>query len=66
MIICPSYSVKVKDTTSAGDTFTGFFFAAIARGESVAQAMDLAAKAASVTISRQGAAPSIPKLEEIE
>ncbi|MBR4868282.1 MAG: ribokinase, partial [Clostridia bacterium] len=60
-----TYPANVVDTTGAGDTFTGFFFAAIAKGESVEKAMDLAAKAASITISHQGAAPSIPTLNTV-
>ena len=60
-----TYPTEIVDTTGAGDTFTGFFFASLAKGESVPRAMELAAKAASVTISRQGAAPSIPTLETV-
>ncbi len=60
-----TYPAEIVDTTGAGDTFTGFFFAAIAKGESVEKAMELAAKAASVTITRQGAAPSIPTLDDV-
>ncbi len=60
-----TYPAEIVDTTGAGDTFTGFFFASIAKGETVPHAMELAAKAASVTITRQGAAPSIPTLKQI-
>lgn len=60
-----TYPAEIVDTTGAGDTFTGFFFASVAKGESIPRAMELAAKAASVTISRQGAAPSIPTLEDV-
>ena len=60
-----TYPVEVVDTTAAGDTFTGFFLAGIAAGEPVEQAMDEAAKAASIAIGRQGAAPSIPTREEV-
>ncbi|MDL2215843.1 PfkB family carbohydrate kinase, partial [Ruminococcaceae bacterium OttesenSCG-928-N02] len=53
-------------TTAAGDTFTGYFLAAILAGKSPAQAMNLAAKAAAICVTRAGAAPSIPTLNEVE
>ena len=54
------------DTTGAGDTFTGFFLAAVAEGQSPAAAMDLASRAAAIAVSRPGAAPSIPTRAEAE
>ena len=62
----PARSREVVDTTAAGDTFTGFLLAALARGEEPAAAMELAARAAGLAVSRPGAAPSIPTLEEVE
>ena len=56
-----AYKTEVVDTTAAGDTFSGFFIAGILRGDTVEQAMDTAARAAGIAISRPGAAPSIPK-----
>ncbi len=61
----PSVPVKAVDTTSAGDTFCGYFLASRLRGAAVAEAMALAARAASVTVSRSGAAESIPALQEL-
>ena len=60
-----AYKTEVVDTTAAGDTFSGFFIAGIFRGDTVEQAMDTAARAAGIAISRPGAAPSIPKIEEV-
>ncbi|WP_283609248.1 ribokinase [Faecalispora anaeroviscerum] len=60
------YSVPVVDTTAAGDTFTGYFLAAITRGGSVPQALELASKASSIAVTRRGAAPSIPLLREVQ
>ena len=61
----PACRVQAVDTTAAGDTFTGFFVAAIAAGQSVEQALDEATKAAAISVSRSGAAPSIPTRSEV-
>ena len=60
-----AYPVQVVDTTAAGDTFTGFFLSGIAAGEPVEQAMEEAARAASIAIGRQGASPSVPTRAEM-
>ena len=62
----PIMKVPVVDTTAAGDTFTGFFIGSIAQGLSPENAMKIAAKASAIAVSRQGAAPSIPELGEVE
>lgn len=51
---------NVVDTTAAGDTFTGYFFASILSGKSPAEALRRAAAAASLAIGQPGAAKSIP------
>ena len=43
----------------------GYFIAAIAQGKSVEYALDIAAKASSITVSRPGASSSIPALNEV-
>ncbi len=60
----PARSTEVVDTTGAGDTFTGFLLASLMRGEEAEAAMELAAVAAGIAVSRPGAAPSIPTLAE--
>lgn len=62
----PVIHVPVVDTTAAGDTFSGFFIGGIMRGEEPERAMEEAAKAAALAVSRAGAAPSIPDRREIE
>lgn len=57
--------VKAVDTTSAGDTFSGYFLAGRSRGMDPEQALKLATKASAITVSRPGASPSIPKLSEV-
>lgn len=60
------YQVKVADTTAAGDTFTGFFLSSIMAGESVPKALEYASIASSLAVSKNGAAPSIPTMEEVK
>ena len=57
---------KVVDTTGAGDTFTGFCVAAIARGADIRQALTEGAAAAAIAVSRPGAAAAIPRRSELE
>ncbi len=60
-----AYQVDVKDTTSAGDTFSGYFVSAFARGESNGNALKLASVAASLATSKEGASTSIPTEAEV-
>lgn len=60
------FPVRAVDTTAAGDTFTGFFLAGITEGKSPDKALELAARASAITVTRPGAAPSIPTREEVE
>ena len=60
------YKVKAIDTTAAGDTYTGYFIAGILNGKTIKESMDIASKASAIAVTRQGAAPSIPYLEEVE
>ena len=60
----PARRVKAVDTTAAGDTFTGFFLAAIAAGESAEGSLKLATAASAIAVTRPGAAASVPSLDE--
>ena len=57
--------VKAVDTTAAGDTFIGGFAAQLARGADVADAIRFAQRAASISVTRAGAQPSIPTRAEV-
>jgi ribokinase len=61
----PAARVRPVDTTAAGDTFTGYFLAAVLRGESPAAALAEATRAAGICVTRKGAASSIPRREEL-
>jgi ribokinase len=60
-----AYKVKAVDTTAAGDTFTGYFLAGLIEGMDVGRALDLGAKAASICVTRMGAADSVPLRSEV-
>lgn len=62
----PIFKTRVEDTTAAGDTMTGYFAALTACGEAVEKALKIASKASSITVSRKGAAASIPFISELE
>jgi ribokinase len=57
--------VQVVDTTAAGDTFTGYFISSIAMGKGIEEAIRLASAAAAISVTRKGAAVSIPCWEEV-
>ncbi len=59
------FKAKAIDTTAAGDTFTGYFFASLFSGNSPAESLRIASAASAITVSRKGAAPSIPTMNEV-
>ena len=61
-----AFHVKAADTTAAGDTFTGFYLAAKAQGLDEAAALRRACAAAAISVTRPGAAPSIPTAAEVD
>jgi ribokinase len=63
---CNSYDVKVVDTTSAGDTFTGYFIASLAENMEIEKALERASKAAALAVSVMGASNSIPLPEQVD
>lgn len=60
------FTVPVKDTTAAGDTFLGYFVREVADNGDVASALRIAAMAAAIAVSREGAMPSVPVRSEVE
>ena len=62
----PIFPVQAVDTTAAGDTFTGFFLAAISQSLPIPECLRRAAAASAISVSRRGAAPSIPSVEEVD
>lgn len=61
----PVFETNAVDTTAAGDTFTGYFVAGISKGNILEDILKTASCASAITVSRHGAAPSIPTLAEV-
>ena len=60
------YKVKAVDTTAAGDTFTGYFIAGISKSEDIKDILKTASMAAAISVSRKGAANSIPNISQVD
>lgn len=60
-----AYEVEAVDTTAAGDTYTGYFVAGIAKGIAFRENLKYASIASAIAVSRKGAAPSIPVADEV-
>lgn len=61
----PSFKVDAVDTTAAGDTFTGYFVAELSKGTDYQKILKIASAASAISVSRKGAAPSIPDKREV-
>ncbi len=57
--------VNAIDTTAAGDTFNGYLATLLASGKSLEEAIQLANKAAAISVTKLGAQPSIPHASEV-
>ncbi|WP_244818018.1 ribokinase [Caballeronia sp. Lep1P3] len=65
-ILVPAFQCgRVVETAGAGDGFTGGFAAALARGEGPLDAVRFGCALASISVTRPGTAPSMPRLDEI-
>jgi ribokinase len=57
--------VDVVDTTGAGDTFVGYYLAAVIGRMAAQEALEYASAAAALSVTRAGATPSIPTAAEV-
>ena len=62
----PAYRVKAVDTTAAGDTFTGYYLAAVLEGADRETALRRGCAASALAVQKEGAAASIPSREEVD
>lgn len=60
-----AFKVKAVDTTAAGDVFNGSLCAALLEGQGLVDAVRFACKAASISVTRNGAQESAPYRNEI-
>ena len=65
-LIIAGRRVTAVDTTGAGDCFVGAVAAQLARGKSIGDTLACANVAASISVQRMGAAPSMPTAAEVE
>lgn len=65
-VFCEAFKVEAIDTTAAGDTFIGFFLAAYQAKTETKEALRYACAASALAVTRAGAAPSIPSVDEVE
>ncbi len=63
---CPAQSVKVIDTTGCGDVFHGAYSAALARGKSPAECVEMATIAAALKAAKRGGQAGCPTLRSVE
>ncbi len=61
----PAEKVNVVDTTAAGDAFTGSLAVGVAQGHSLREAALFANRAAALCVTKMGAQPSMPTMEEV-
>lgn len=61
-----AFKAKAIDTTAAGDVFNGTLAVAITNEKTLQEAISFAAAAAAISVTREGAQPSIPTHTEID
>lgn len=61
----PALKMKAVETTGAGDAFNGGFVTALSEGADVETALKFATCTSAISVTRAGAAASMPKREEI-
>ena len=62
----PGFPVKAVDTTAAGDCFNAAFAVALTRGSEPREAARYASAAAAISVTREGAQPSLPSGAEVD
>jgi ribokinase len=58
--------VQAVDTTAAGDAFAGYLGALLAEGKALEEAIEVAVKAASISVTKLGASSSLPTRDQVD
>jgi ribokinase len=64
--LVPGFPVEAVDTTAAGDAFNGGLAVALARGDSLGDAVRYGCAAGALSVTKLGAQPSLPIAAEVE
>jgi len=62
----PAFKVEVKDTTGAGDTFTGAFCVKHAENRTIEEALKFACCAGGLCVTKVGTLPAIPSKADVD
>jgi ribokinase len=62
----PAYTVQAVDSTAAGDCFVGALAVGLSEGKPLDESIKFASAAASISVTREGAQPSIPSRDEVQ
>ena len=62
----PARKVKAADSTAAGDAFTGSLAVGLAQGRTLSDAALFANSVAALSVTKMGAQPSMPTVQEVE
>ena len=62
----PAFTVQVRDSTAAGDTFNAGLAVALAQGKPIQEALRFASAAAAISVTRLGAQASVPTRREVD
>jgi len=62
----PPFAVNAIDTTAAGDAFNGGFAVGLMKGLSARDSARLASAVAAISVTRAGAQPSMPSMDEVK
>ena len=63
--LIPAKNVKAIDTTAAGDVFNGYLASSLSDNKKLEEAINIAIKAAAISVTKRGAQPSIPVINEL-
>ena len=63
---CGAYTVDTVDVTAAGDSFCACLAYALVKGQDLSAALPFACAGGALTVTREGAQPSLPTLAEIQ